>query len=156
MIPLRRSGAALALLVTAAACGGSSASGPAPTSPEATVRSFMQAVRANSLVAMGDLWGSNRGPARSYMDRGELEKRLTVIREYLAHDSFTLLEDNEAVLRAGPGERILSVRVARNNCRPVVPFTLVQYRGGWLVKSIDLEAAGNPARGCPARPTRSR
>ena len=156
MNPFIRPGAALALLVTTAACGGSAGSRPAPESPAATVTAFMEAVHANRLVTMGDLWGSTRGPARSYMDRNELEQRLTVIRTYLVHESFTILESNEAVLRAAPGERVLSVRLVRGNCRPVVPFTLVQHRSGWLVKAIDLEAVGNPARRCGSDPTRSR
>ena len=54
-------GVAATLLL--AACGGSRASVPAPVSPEAAVRSFLNAVKAKSLSAMGETWGAARGPA---------------------------------------------------------------------------------------------
>ena len=138
--------AAFALLLVA--CAGPQ-SVAAPASPEAAVRGFLNAVKANSLPAMSELWGSARGPARSYMKRDELDQRLTVIRTYLTHESFEMLE-SQGVLPPGPdGRRSLQVRLTRNGCTPVVPFTVVPYGGGWLVSDIDLSAASNPQRSCP-------
>jgi hypothetical protein len=142
-------GAALAL-GSVLACGGGRET-LAPSSPEAAVRTFMNAVRANSLSTMGELWGSARGPARSYMPAGELEQRLIVIRTYLEHESFEILEPQSALPRA-PNQRIVEVRLTRKGCRPVVPFTLIPYKGGWLISNIDIAAAGNPARSCPQVP----
>jgi hypothetical protein len=137
--------AATALLIVA--CGGPQ-SVAAPASPEASVRGFLNAVKANSLAAMSELWGSARGPARTYMNREELDQRLTVIRTYLAHERFEILESQSALPPGPDGRRSLQVRLTRNGCTPVVPFTVVPYRGGWLVSDIDLSAAGNPQRRC--------
>lgn len=131
------------------ACG-SGRTYPVPAAPEAAVRGFLDAVAANSLVALGELWGTSDGPAASYMDRDELEKRLTVIRAYLVHEEYEILPPGDAILDAPPGERIVQVRLSRHGCTPVIPFTLVQYRSGWLVKDVALEAAGNPMRRCNA------
>jgi hypothetical protein len=137
--------AAAALLFVA--CGGPR-SVAAPASPEAAVRGFLNAVRVNSLPTMSELWGSTRGPARTYMNREELDQRLTVIRAYLTHESFEILESQSAFPPGPDGRRSLPVRLTRNGCTPVVPFTVVPYGGGWLVSDIDLSAAGNPQRRC--------
>ncbi len=130
------------------ACGGSSTVVP-PVSPEAAVRSFLNAVKANSRTAMGELWGSARGPARSYMKSDELDQRLTIIRTYLDHETFEILESQVAAPAGPDGRRSVPVRLTRRGCAPVVPFTVVPYGGGWLVSDIDLSAAGNPQRTCP-------
>ncbi len=146
-----RPGLGMGLVVGAAlACGGGRET-LAPSSPEAAVRNFMNAVRVNSLSTMGELWGSSRGPAKSYLPANELEQRLIVIRTYLDHESFEILEPQSSVPRAA-NQRIVEVRLTRKGCRPVVPFTLVSYKGGWLISNIDIAAAGNPARSCPQAP----
>jgi hypothetical protein len=155
MRPVETQGYLAATLVAAAlglaACGRASTV-PAPASPEAAVRGFMNAVHANSIPAMSELWGSQRGPARSYMNRQELEQRLTIIRTYLAHEKFELLEPQGTPTTEG--DRSVRVRLERNGCTPVVPFKVVPYHGGWLVADIDLAAAGNPARRCaPSKPS---
>lgn len=96
---------------------------------------------------MGELWGSSRGPARSYMSADELERRLVVIRTYLDHEEFEILERPQTV-SGTQNQRIVEVRLTRKGCRPVVPFTLVRYRSAWLISNIDIAAAGNPARSC--------
>ncbi len=141
----RLPGLVLAALVLAA-CGRTSTV-PPPVSPEAAVRGFLDAVHANSLSTMAELWGSSRGPARGYMKRDELEQRLTIIRTYLRHDKFTILESQGVASKVG-NERTVRVRLERNGCVPVVPFTVAPYQGGWLVSNIDLAQAGNPARRC--------
>lgn len=108
----------------------------------------MSAVQANSLVAMGELWGGGRGPARSYMDTDDLEKRLTVIQTYMRHESYEILRPASPRIGDRADLRTIDVRLSRRGCTPVVPFTVVRYRDGWLVNQIDLEAAGNPTRRC--------
>jgi hypothetical protein len=120
---------------------------PPPASPEAAVRGFLDAVHANSLPRMSELWGSTRGPARNYMKRDELEQRLTIIRTYLQYEKFEMLE-SQGVPSSTSSERTVRVRLERNGCTPVVPFTVVPWAGGWLVSNIDLAQAGNPARRC--------
>jgi hypothetical protein len=142
-----------AAALTLAACGGRAETIPVPEEPEATIRAFMAAVRGSDLRAMADLWGTSRGPASRSMSRTELEQRLTVIRIYLAHDSYEILPPGLAA-EPNANERAYTVRLARRGCTPAVPFTLVRYGAGWIVASIDLAAAGNPARSCdqPAQP----
>jgi hypothetical protein len=136
--------AAVALSVAACHSGGSFV---APSNPEATVRGFMNAVKANSLTAMGELWGSKDGPASHWMDRTQMEQRLTVIRTYLDHDKYDIMPPNETSI-APEGRHRVDVKIYRKGCTPIVPFTLVRAGDGWLVWDVDLVAAGNPAVPC--------
>ena len=149
-VPQRARHAGLVFALTAfIACGGRQgvASSAAPSDPEAAVRAFLNAVRANSLIAMRDLWGSERGPATSYLNTQEVDQRLTVIRTFLEHERFEFAQPSE-VDPSNSAQRIVKVRLTRKNCQPVVPFTAVPWGRGWLVKNIDLPSAGNPARSC--------
>ncbi len=127
-------------------------SSPAPTvppsAPEATVHGFMGAVAAEDLARMADLWGTDDGPASRKMDQEELQMRLSVMRQYLAHESYEVLVGQVGVLSSDENRRLYQVRVIRGTCLYVVPFTLVRFGQGWLVQSIDLAQAGNPARVC--------
>ncbi|MFQ5705092.1 MAG: hypothetical protein ACE5HT_13860 [Gemmatimonadales bacterium] len=138
------------LALAVSSCAGAP-SVPPPASPEATVRGFLNAVKANSLVAMGELWGTNDGPASKRMKPDVLHQRLTVIKAYLEHEKFQVVPRGGMTqqLSVAPGERVVYVQLTRKGCAPVVPFTLTQYKGGWLIRSIDLEAGGNPIRRCP-------
>jgi len=147
----------LALAVSIGALGACSKSGttthPVPSDPDAAVVSFLSAVRAEDLDAMGHLWGTEDGPAATWMESGELERRLTVMRVYLEHEEYAVVTGaRDPTVRLRPGERLVSVRITRKGCTPVVPFTVTPYRGGWLVRDVKLEAAGNPARSCPVTP----
>jgi hypothetical protein len=107
----------------------------------------MNAVRANSLVAMGDLWGTDRGPVRNYMAPEEIERRLTVMRIYLENEAYEILAPG-AQRGLEENQRVVRVQITRRGCRPVVPFTVTRFGNGWLVSNVDLAAAGNPARSC--------
>jgi hypothetical protein len=153
LLRLVRSIALLAGGLTAFGCA-SGSSLPPPSDPESSVRAFMNAVNANSLAAMGELFGGRRGLARGYIPSGELEQRLTVMRIYLEHQEYEILPPGSV---PGPqeGQRTVRVRLTRRGCMPVVPFTLTQWGQGWLVTNVDLAAAGNPARTCaPGEPGR--
>ena len=143
------------LSVVLASCGGRgvATSVAPPTDPEMAVRSFMNAVSANSLLGMSQLFGSSRGPASDHMDQTELEQRLTVIRIYLEHEEFSIVPGDPVTAgEVQPGERVVFIRLTRKGCTPTVPFTLSPYQGGWLIRQIDLAAAGNPARRCGGGP----
>jgi hypothetical protein len=135
------------LLAGLAACGAGQSSGTAPRaeSPSAAVEGFLAAVHANDLASLGQHWGTSRGPAAEWMDREVLHQRLTIIQSLLAHERFTIEPGNAP---ASPDRPVIHVRLRRKGCEPVVPFTLVRYRDGWLVEDVKLEAAGNPARSC--------
>ncbi len=137
--------AVLSLLV---GCGGGYQPAiPAPADPAATIRAFLAAATVNNLRDMSALWGTERGPAERSIPRDDLEKRLTVMRTYLQHDSYEILPSDVPVL-GRTGRRLFEVGLERRGCRPVVPFTLVPWDDGWLVVSVDLAAAGNPAQRC--------
>lgn len=142
---LRRAliGGTLALL--GAGCSRSSG-GPAPADPAAAVQQFLAASKANDIERMGQLWGTSKGPAVGRMPRDRMEKSLTVIRIYLEHESYAIEPGSSPADAAD--ERVVRVRITRKGCNPVVPFTVVRWRTGWLVRAIDLEAAGNPAIPC--------
>lgn len=135
-------------ILASTACGGKRAN-PAslPQDPTGAVSAFLDAVKAKDLDAMGSLWGSDRGPARVWMNADDLHKRLTVMQTILVHERYAL--------QAGPlpgrsaQERVVRVQLTRGRCTPVVPFTTREYQGRWIVSDIDLAAAGNPARRCP-------
>jgi len=136
------------VLTSCSSRGGGSSLSP-PVDPEGSVRSFLHAVSANSITGMGQLWGTRDGPASANLDRATLEQRLTVIRIYLEHDDFTIVPgDPVAGVDVEAGERAVFVRLSRRGCTPTVPFTLVPHGGGWLIRNIDLAAAGNPSRRC--------
>jgi len=48
-----------------------------------SVAQFLAAVKANNQKRMGELWGTERGPASSTMDAVVLRQRVTVIQKYL-------------------------------------------------------------------------
>ena len=133
-----------------AACGGGRTAPLAPVTPAATIQGFMSAVGANNLVQMGGLWGTERGAAIRSMDAVELHKRLSVIRQYLRHDSYLIVGELGSGLLVDERHRIFQVRMIRSGCSLLVPFTLVEVGEGWLIQSIDLAAAGNPAVPCAA------
>lgn len=135
-------------ILASSACGGKqSHSATLAEDPPAAVTAFLGAVKANDLVAMGNLWGSDRGPANGWMNADERQKRLTVMQRVLVHDRFVI----QPGLQPGSSaqERVVRVQITRGRCTPVVPFTVREYRGRWIVSAIDLDAAGNPARRCP-------
>ncbi|KPK56080.1 MAG: hypothetical protein AMS21_12995 [Gemmatimonas sp. SG8_38_2] len=131
------------------ACSQGGSSSPVPANPEATVISFLSAVRAQNMNDMAALWGSSAGPAADRLDSQTLEQRLTVMRIYLEHEEYTIVpRPSDVIVELEAGEQAVFVRLVRKGCTPVVPFILAPYRGGWLVRNIDLERAGNPARRC--------
>jgi hypothetical protein len=142
----RRIVAAGALVLLGVGCGQGSVGVPPPADPGAAVAQFLAASKANDLQQMGRLWGTSKGPAAGRMPRDRLEKSLTIIHIYLEHESYVIEPGSSPA--DSPDERVVRVRITRKGCTPVVPFTVVRWKSGWLVKAIDLEAAGNPAIPC--------
>ena len=142
------------LLAALAACGGRSAAPttPAPASPADALAGFLDAVRQNDLNRMGQLWGSERGPAAGWMEATELNKRVSVIQKYLAHGGYRVVEGPMPV----PGEaRRMAFRVElrRGDCVHVQAVDVVRVdRGGWVVQDVHLGEASSPVQGCPRAP----
>lgn len=148
-----RSIALLATVLTVAACSSrQSVNVPTPTNPEAAVQQFMMAVNDRDMPVMGQLWGTaQRGPASGWMKPEELEQRLAVIGVYLQHDEFEVVPPSFEPLPT-VAQRLVRVRITRRGCRHTVPFTLVRHGEGWVISSIDIAAAGSPARTCETGP----
>jgi hypothetical protein len=111
----------------------------------------MDAVKANDLTVMSRFWGTAKGPAADNMKADELQQRLTVMKTFLEHERYELVGSPVPVPGATDRQQV-EVRIERKGCRPVVPFTVVSWRRGWLVLAVDLGLAGNPARPCNPGP----
>ncbi len=152
----RRLTLCLFLLAGSAACGSRQGSGaPIPQSMNESLAQFLAAVKANDHRRMGQLWGTERGPAARSMDGDRLRQRLTVIQKYLDHTGYRIIEGPLLV----PGRddlRTYRVELQRSNCNHVLPIDIVRTRsGGWLVFDVHLESAGSPGR-CQAAGTGTR
>jgi len=117
------------------------------------VTQFMGAVKANDLDRMGRLWGSERGPAVTYMKPDVLKKRVQVLQIYLAHDGYRVLEGPQPV----PGkdnQRNYRIELQRRECNVTTSLDVVRANnGGWLVYNVDLANLANPASACKPRPS---
>jgi hypothetical protein len=126
----------------------------------------MDAVKAKDLTRMGNLWGTERGPAASYMERERLKRALTTIQVYLDHKGYRIIEGPIAAQPLNPTfknvpsmDRLRDFRIElqRPECSTVSPITLVQTNsGGWLVYDVHLESLGTPGRCPPAGGTGTR
>ena len=80
---------------------------PGGATPREAVQLFMSAAKAQDIQAISNVWGTAAGPARSTMDKTELEMREIILMCYLAHDSYHVLGEAPGV----NGERVLAVEV---------------------------------------------
>jgi len=121
---------------------------PSPPTVDTALSGFLDAVKANDLSRMGSFWGTERGPAATWMQADELKKRLTIIQLYLDHDGYRVVEGPLAV----PGhddERTFRVELERRGCNVVVPLDLIQAKSGaWLVLDAHLESVSSPTQAC--------
>jgi hypothetical protein len=105
----------------------------------------MQAVADSNLSKMASLWGTTNGPASRTGQPPDYERRIAIIQAYLRSDSYRVISD----VPEAPNRRALTVQLRRKTCTWDVPFVAVSTPDqSWLVNSVDLAAAGNPARPC--------
>jgi hypothetical protein len=146
------------LLAAAQACSRTPSSGtPVPQSMNESVAQFLTAVKANDLSRMGQLWGTERGPAAGTMNSDALRQRLAVIQKYLDHTGYRIVEG--PLLFPGRDDlRTFRVELQRENCNQVLPIDVVRTRsGGWLVYDVHLETVSprcQPAGGSGGSGTR--
>src|SRR6058998_2723849 len=74
----RRLALSLLLVTGGSACGGSRPGTVVPQSMNESVAQFLAAVKANDQKRMGELWGTERGPASGSMNAGVLRQRVAV------------------------------------------------------------------------------
>ena len=147
------------LLVLACGGGGGGSSQPSPseaaTTPDAAVRSFMQAVADSNIARMGRYWGSGKGPAAIVNQPADHEQRLTVTQSFLRNSAFRIIRMDPD---PSASERMtVTVDLDRRDpggttCVKQVPFSVIKTgKYGWIVSSIDLNQAGAPTRPCTPR-----
>lgn len=139
------------LLAVLAACGGNPAPAtPSPATPADALAGFLDAVRESDLSRMGQLWGSERGPAASWMDPEELNKRVAVIQKYLGHSGYRVVEGPMPI--PGQSRRMaFRVELRRQDCVHVQAIDVVRVdRGGWVVQDVHLGEARSPVQACPS------
>ena len=146
---MKRRLALFLLFLAAAACGKNPGAGtPVPQSMNESLAQFLAAVKSNNQKRMGELWGTERGPAAGSMKSDQLRQRLTVIQKYLDHTGYRVIEG--PLLVSGRDDlRTYRVELQRANCNQVLPIDVVRtHSGGWLVYDVHLESAGNPVGRC--------
>jgi len=138
-----------ALVCTAAvitACGGGGGSTVTPVaSPDLAASAFMKAAADSNMSRMAELWGTSRGPASETRPQ-DFERKLVIIQAWIRGDSARIVS-NTAI----PGDdsrRRLVIALHRGTCVKQIPATMVRTGGGWIVQSVDVSYAGNPARPC--------
>ena len=156
------------LVLAAVGCGGGQRPVTlTPQTPNEALSKFMDAVKANDLTRMGNLWGSERGPASSYMDRNNLKRQLTTIQIYWNHSGYRIIEGPLAAAPLNPtfknvpsADRLRDFRIdlqRSSGCSQAALMTLVRTNsGGWLVYDVHLETVGNPAARCQPTGTGTR
>ena len=132
-------------ILVLSACGGGSAPVQPARSASAAVQAFMQAVADSNLGKMASLWGTTNGPASKTRQPPDYERRIAIMQAYLRNDGFRIMSD----VAEAEKRRALQVQIRRETCTWTVPFeTVTTADGSWVVTSVDLAAAGNPARPC--------
>jgi hypothetical protein len=147
----------LSVLVLALGCGGGGGSQPMPNdaaaTPDAAVRSFMQAVADSNITRMGRYWGTGKGPAAIVGQPADHQQRLTVTQAFLRGSPYRIVRMDPAA----SGRMTVTVDLDRRDpggatCVRQVPFGVVKTdKYGWIVSSIDLNQVGAPARPCTPR-----
>jgi hypothetical protein len=134
----------LMIAATSAAC----VSREVPTganmiAPTMVVEQFMRAVNANDLEGMARLFGTRDGSVLRIDPRRQVEERMFAIASILRHRDYVF--EGDAIIPGRQDEAVqLLVRVTTPQTTAVVPFTMVNARGSWLVEQIGLDRLTNP------------
>ena len=157
----------LILVAALAACSGApgptASARPKPT-PEAAVRSFMQAAADSNLARMAELWGTRAGSAAKTGQPPDYERRIAIMRFYLSGSPFRVVPGGAADFAPAPSDtgagrpagsddaaatRHVVVQLDRQGCAKYVPFVVVKtVDDNWIINSVDIAAAGHPQRPC--------
>lgn len=114
-----------------------------PVAPTLVIEQFMRAVNANDLDGMARLFGTRDGSVLRIDPRRQVEERMFAIASILRHQDYVF--DGDAIIPGRQDEAVqILVRVTTPQQTAVVPFTMVNARGNWLVEQIGLERLTNP------------
>lgn len=121
------------------------AQAPVPSTPTAAVEEFMRAASDSNLTRMSQLFGSDRGSAASTNQPKDHGQRMIIMQAYLGGVSVRALGE---VVSSERNRRLVTTEISRGPCRVVVPVTVVQVRGGWLVNAFDLSEVAQVNKPC--------
>jgi len=110
---------------------------PGGASARDAVQRFMAAAKAQDLQAFSNVWGSTAGPARTNMDKDELEQRQIILLCYLKHDSYRVLSEAPAA----NGERVLTLENKYQDLTRTANFFATRGpENRWYVREFDPES----------------
>lgn len=144
MIRIKPMMAALLLVVVPVACGGGQAeqapaSAPGSPGPALTVERFLQAVNANDLDTMMQLFGTADRSILQRDGQSRAERHMHVLATLLHHDDYAIVSQQGAPGRMRDAAE-LQVELRREGRTVVVPHLVVRKKsGGWIIEKIDIE-----------------
>ncbi len=134
-----------ALLLVVGACTSGARGGPGAgpgnqltgsAAPRVAIEQFLNAVRAQDIQAMSNIFGTGSGPARDNIDRVELEKRMLIMQCYFNHDKFRITgESNQG------SKRVFQFELTRGTrSRQTSALTVRGPSERWYIESLDIAA----------------
>ena len=109
---------------------------PGGATAREAVQKFLAAAKAQDLQAMSNVWGTSAGPARTTMERQELEQREIILLCYLKHDSYRIVSESPAT----NGERVFEVETKyRDLTRSAKLFATPGPAGRWYLRTFENE-----------------
>jgi hypothetical protein len=112
------------------------ANAPGAATAREALQLFMASAKAQDIQAMSNIWGSSSGPARSTMDKDELEKREIIMMTCLKHDSYHVLGEAPAP----GGERVMAAELKYQDLTRSTNFTATRGpESRWYIRTLELE-----------------
>lgn len=105
----------------------------------------MRAASDSNLTRMSQLFGSEGGSAAVTNQPKDHGQRMIIMQAYLGGVSVRALGE---VASGAATRRLVTTEISRGPCRVVVPVTVVQVRGGWLVNAFDLSEVAQVNKPC--------
>ncbi|HET9439134.1 MAG TPA: hypothetical protein VFO52_03140 [Longimicrobiales bacterium] len=112
--------------------------------PSLVIEQFMRALNSEpkDLTTMGRLFGTSDGPILDRDPRAQVEQRMFAIATVLHHDDYEMVREQQVPGRTNEATQVF-VRVKQGSNNNPVPFTLVRYKGGWLIEQIGIDVITN-------------
>lgn len=109
------------------------------SNPRTAVERFLQAANRQDYVAMGQQFGTRKGPAEERLGADDLEKRMIVLAKFLRHDGYELRRDRGR--RTEPYRaRFVATMTGTRSGQVAVPIIAVEdKKGRWFVEQIEME-----------------